>query len=234
MRVLVIEHHDSPSIGVVGETFDELGVETDVVWGERGDPVPDTPNGHDGLVVLGGAMDALDDERCPYFPAVVRLIREFADADKPVLGICLGSQLIARAYDARLRIGGDFEFGFHPVTPTAATTEDPVLGHMREPIPLFQWHYDHFDLPPGAVRLATGEAYENQSFRMGDKVYATQFHFEVNEPLVQGWINTHAAGEMDRKAPGYREWLPRQFEAHVERSNAFCRVLTRKWVDLAG
>lgn len=232
MRVLAVEHHDAPSLGVVGDTLDAEGVKTDVIWGEDGDPMPEDSREYDGLVVLGGAMNALDDERCPYFPDLINLIRDFTDQDKPVMGICLGAQLIARAYEGRAHLEGPFEFGFHPIDLTDEGREDPVVGHMPDGISLFEWHTDHYDLPPEAVKLATGKDYHNQAYRIGRATYAMQFHFEVHRPLVDGWINSHATDKMEQQAPGFREWLPAQYDTHMEPSRAFCEELVRRWLAL--
>ncbi|HSH43065.1 MAG TPA: type 1 glutamine amidotransferase, partial [Arenicellales bacterium] len=230
MRILAVEQHEQASLGVVGETLETLGVEIDTMWGARGDTLPRDHREHDGIVVLGGSMTALDDERCPYFPGLTRLIREFAEAGKPVLGICLGSQLVARAFDARLRIGGELELGFHPVAPTAAAADDPVFRELASPLPLLQWHTDHYELPPGAELLATGERYPNQAYRIDGTVYATQFHFEVSESLVQTWVDL--SPELDELAPGSRQWLPAQAAEHVAASADFCRAVTRRWAAL--
>lgn len=230
MRILVVEHHHKPSVGVIGETLHELGFETPTVWCASGEALPPGHHEHEGIVVLGGAMTALDDERCPYLPGLARLIRDFAEADKPVLGVCLGAQLIARAFDAVLRIGGPLEFGFHTVTPTAAAASDPVLRHLDRPLPLFQWHTDHYELPQGAVHLAVGENHENQAYRIGRAVYGMQFHFEVTEAQVQAQIDETPG--FDDQVPDYREWLPDQFAAHEQESNAFCRNVTRAWAEL--
>lgn len=231
MRVLVVEHHDKATVGMIGETLRELGADLRTVWGMYGDPLPPSHRQADALVVLGGTMNALDDERCPYFPHLTRLVREFADAGKPVLGVCLGAQLIARAFEADLHLGGELEFGFHPVSPTAAAAVDPVLGHLETTLPLFQWHNDHYALPPGAERLATGEQYENQAYRIGRTVYGMQFHFEVTHEMVRDQIE-HTPG-FDAEVPGHQEWLPEQFAAHEAASNDFCRSLTRRWAALA-
>lgn len=231
MQILIVENHDTPSVGVIGDTLRDLGVETRTVWGGLGDAPPRSHREHDGIVVLGGSMSALDDETRPYFPALTRLIREFAEADKPVLGVCLGAQLIARSFGAELRIGGDLEFGFQKVAPTAAAVGEPVLGHLEEPLPLFHWHTDHYALPPGAERLATGERYENQGYRIGRTVYGLQFHFEVTEPVVRRWIDM--TPDFNELVPGFRDRLPGQFAAHEQASSDFCRILTRNWVALA-
>jgi GMP synthase (glutamine-hydrolysing) len=231
MQVLVVEQHDQSSVGVVGDTLRELGVGLRTIWGARGDALPRSHRDYDGIVVLGGTMTALDDKARPYFPALTRLIREFAAADKPVLGICLGSQLVARAFDAELRIGGELELGFHTVAPAPAAADDPVFCELGEPLPLFQWHTDHYGLPAGAELLATGERYGHQAFRIGRTVYATQFHFEVTESMVRNWIEL--SPELEEQAPGSREWVPAQFTGHGEASMAFCRAVTRRWIGLA-
>jgi len=231
LRILVIEHHDTPSLGVLGEALIAEKVETHVVWGEDGGPIPDRPDEFDGMVVLGGAMNALDDERCPYFPKLVTLIRGFTDQERPVMGICLGAQLIARTFGGQPHLDGPFEFGFHPVTLTDEGRADPVFGHMPDTLNLFQWHTDHYDLPPDTVKIVSGADYENQAYRIGRATYGTQFHFEVSVPIVEGWLSHHLTG-MENRVPGYREWLPRQFEAHMENSKAFCREVTRRWLGL--
>ena len=230
MRILAIEHHAAPSLGVVGESLDATGVETRVLWGEKGDLMPGSPEGYDGLVVLGGAMNALDDEHCPYFPELLSLIRQFSSQDRPVLGICLGAQLVARAFNGRALLEGPFEFGFHPVDLTEDGKADPLIGHMSARQYLFQWHTDHFELPCDAVKLATGRDYPNQAYRIGCATYGLQFHIEVTAPIVDGWISNYP--DMNDKAPDYANWLPGQFDAHAEQSREFCRELVHQWLML--
>jgi|AntDeeMetagen681_2_1112603.scaffolds.fasta_scaffold02584_3 GMP synthase-like glutamine amidotransferase len=231
MRILIVEHHDKSSVGVVGETLHKMGIETPTVWCEFGEPVPESHRDYDGIVILGGTMSAIDDEGHPYLPRLTGLIRDFADADKPVLGICLGSQLIARAFDAEAHIGGPLEFGFHLVTPTLSAESDPVMRHLERPQPLFQWHTDHYTLPEGAEHLAVGEHYENQAYRIGHAVYGMQFHFEVTEAQVRDQAGD--VPDLGSQVPGYEEWLPRQFALNEEASNTFCRNVVRDWVALA-
>jgi len=106
-----------------------------------------------------------------------------------------------------------------------------VLRHLVAPLSLFQWHTDHYTLPPGAERLATGESYENQAYRIGRTVYGMQFHFEVTQSLVRRYVDGMPG--LEEQAPGHRDWLPPQFAAHEMSSIAFCRTLTRCWVEIA-
>jgi GMP synthase-like glutamine amidotransferase len=230
MTILVIEHHDTPSLGAVGDTIHAAGLPTQVLWGENGDIMPSSTDGYEALIVLGGAMNALDD-RFPYFPALLKLIRKFGDDDKPVLGICLGAQLIARAYGAPVHLTDDFEFGFCPITLTKEGVDDPVIGHMKPGKGLFEWHTDHYELPTGAVHLASGSNYPYQCFRMGRATYAMQFHFEVTREIIDGWLEM-TGNYCDEHAPGYQDWLPGQMDSHLTPSVEFCRTAISKWLTL--
>ena len=150
MRVLVIENYFGTTLGQVGAALDEAGITTDIrrVW--NGSVLPDGPNGYDGLVVLGGEQSAVDDAEHPYLPRVAALTKAFGEADKAVLGICLGAQLVARGHGARNILGRPIEFGWQKVVPTEAGRRDPVLSALGEGAPLFHWHLDTFTLPPGA------------------------------------------------------------------------------------
>ena len=155
MRVLVIENYFGTTLGQVGAALDEAGVTTDIrrVW--DGGRLPPGPHGYDGLVVLGGEQSAVDDAEHPYLPRVAALTKAFGEADKAVLGICLGAQLVARGHGATNILGRPIEFGWQKVAPTEAGRDDPVLSALGDGAPLFHWHLDTFTLPPGATHLAT-------------------------------------------------------------------------------
>jgi len=141
------------------------------------------------------------------------------------------AQLVARAYGAQCHLGRDFEFGFCPISLTEAGKGDPVVGHMLPDQGLFEWHTDHYGLPEGAINLATGTEYPNQCFCIGRATYAMQFHFEITQDIVEGWIRM--TGDFcERNVPGYQDWLPGQFETHMDASMDFCRTATRNWLAL--
>ena len=151
-----------------------------------GQPVPATLEGADGLVVLGGAMDADDTDDYPHLLATMGLLRDAAARQAPTLGICLGGQLAAQALGGRAYPGrAGEELGWTKIELTAAGRDDPVTGALREPAELFEWHHDTFDPPLGATLLAGGAVYP-QAFRLGS-VVAVQFHPEVDEPMLRGW-----------------------------------------------
>ena len=181
------------------------------------------------MVVLGGAQNALDDEKYSYFPALLELVRDFIDADKSVLGICLGGQLVARAVGAENQIGGAEEFGWHSVSLTDAAAGDAVLGSLPTEFPIFQWHDDTFTLPPGAVRLASNAVAANQAFRIGRAGYDIQFHFEADTSLVRLWSAAFAS-TIAASHPNWDSRLEREAERHGPGADAIGLEIARAWV----
>jgi GMP synthase (glutamine-hydrolysing) len=188
-----------------------------------GEPVPARLDGADGLVVLGGVMDADETDDYPHLLATTDLLRDAADREVPALGICLGAQLAAAALGGRAYPGpAGEELGWTKVELTEAGRADPVTGALTEPAELFEWHHDTFDPPPGATLLASGAAYPSQAFRLGS-VVAVQFHPEVDGPLLRGWWSgttpppnypiSEAVGGADRNRANAARLL-----------EAFCRV----------
>ena len=231
MRVLVVQNYQDTGLGQVGRALEEVGATVDLRRAYLGETLPVDAAEHDALVVLGGDQDALADDTHPYLPALAQLTKCFGDADKAVLGICLGSQLVARGYGAENILGRTPEFGWQDVWRTSEAREDPVLSSVAPSFPIFHWHSDTFTLPKDAVHLASSAVTANQAFRIGRAVYGIQFHFEADTDLVEAW--RHAFH--DQISRNYPEWL-RNYRALVERHGAEADsaglALARAWVAL--
>ena len=185
-RVLVVQHEPSAPPGLLAGAARRVGVELQVVEAPC-QPVPVQLDGADGLVVLGGVMDADETDAYPHLARTMDLLRDAAARSAPTLGICLGAQLAAAALGGRAYPGpAGEELGWTRLELTEAGRADPVLGALQEPAELFQWHHDTFDQPPGATRLASGAVYPSQAFRLGS-VVAVQFHPEVDGSLLAAW-----------------------------------------------
>jgi GMP synthase (glutamine-hydrolysing) len=185
-RLLVVQHEPSSPPGLLAAAAAATGVELQVVE-VAGEPLPATLDGADGLVVLGGVMDADESDAYPHLARTMDLLADAAARSAPALGICLGAQLAAAALGGRAYPGpAGEEIGWTKVELTDAGRADPVLGALQEPAELFEWHHDTFDPPPGATLLARGAVYPSQAFRLGS-VVAVQFHPEVDGPLLAGW-----------------------------------------------
>jgi GMP synthase-like glutamine amidotransferase len=231
MRVLIIENFIGTPPGQVGRELAHAGIATEVRRAFQGDPIPDGPDGYAGLVVLGGAQSALDDADHPYLPRIAELTRLFGEADKPVLGICLGAQLVARGHGAHNILGLPIEFGWQEVRPTEAGRADPLIASLGEGAPLFHWHTDTFTLPQGAVHLAESAMTRMQAFRIGRAVYGVQFHFEANRRVVEAW-NKEFAGVIAEYAPDWPERHPLDAARHGERADATGAAIARAWIGL--
>jgi GMP synthase (glutamine-hydrolysing) len=230
MRVAIVENTRVTHHGQVGLALHEAAALIDQYKPWTGQPLPQTVDA-DALVVFGGEQAATDDHTHPYLPDLARLIRDYTAMDRPVLGICLGSQVIARAFGAQNQLGAAPEFGWVEVALTEAGRSDPVLSQVPDRFPIFQWHSDTFSLPPGAVHLATNATARQQAFRIGRATYGTQFHFEANRPVVQDWV-TQFPDSIDRLAPG---WIGRHAELAAtlgEKADAHGLALARAWVSL--
>jgi len=228
-RILTLEFWPTCHLGEIAKTFDARGAEAEYRRIEEGDAMPGDHGTWDGLVMLGGPQYAEDDEGYPYLADAARLARDFHDAGKPVMGVCLGSQILARALDARVRKQGWTELGFTELTPTEAARTDPLLTGLG-PVKIVQYHEDTFDIPPGAHHLMTGANCPNQAYRHGAS-YGFQCHFECSVDLWQEWL-TNMEGHLKETNPTYHASWPQDFEAHEAGSLAFCEVISGRWLDL--
>jgi GMP synthase (glutamine-hydrolysing) len=231
LRILVVQNSRTAPLGLLGDYLAEFGAELVIVTPPEGDALPGDAEGFDGAVVLGGPQSAADDATSPYIPRLLDLMRAFSNADKPILGICLGAQLLARAHGERVYQHSLMERGFKPVETTSAGAEDPVMVSFGPVRHIMQWHYDTFDLPKDAVLLATGPDCANQAFRLGDSQYGLQFHPEVNAGIVQDWVRRAEGLTPDEIVAIGRE-MDAQVERYLPEAAAFARDLARGWVEL--
>jgi GMP synthase (glutamine-hydrolysing) len=171
----------------------DAGVDTRVVRLDGDDPLP-VPGELGGLVVMGGAMGVHDTDEFPWLDPERQWISQTVTAGIPVLGVCLGAQLLAAALGAAVTTGPAPEVGLGAVELTAEGRADPVLGPEGDGMAVIHWHGDTFEIPEGAVRLATGQRYANQAFRYGRVVYGLQFHIEVDDAMAEAWAPELPAG----------------------------------------
>jgi GMP synthase-like glutamine amidotransferase len=136
---------------------------------------------------MGGAMGVYDTDAYPWLETERRWIRRTVEEGVPVLGVCLGAQQLAAALGAAVTTGPSPEIGVDEVELTAEGRTDPVLGPEGDRVSVIQWHGDTFEIPDGAVRLASGARYRNQAFRYGRVAYGLQFHIEVDQAMADAW-----------------------------------------------
>jgi GMP synthase (glutamine-hydrolysing) len=230
MRVAIVENTQVTHHGLVGVALHERAALIDLYRPWTGQPLPARPQA-DALVVFGGEQAATDDQTHPYLPHLADLMAAYTQADKPVLGICLGSQILARAYRAENHLGTAPEFGWTDVTLTAEGRADPVLSVLPETFPIFQWHSDTFTLPDGAVHLAHSSTARHQAFRIGRATYGTQFHFEASRAVVADWLH-HFPDSVARMDPAFATRHPDLDATIGHQADAHGLALARAWVGL--
>ena len=194
-KVLVLQHVPFEILGTLNPLLKRTGFRIRYVnFGRDPEATPDLGS-YQGLVILGGPMSVNQHELYPHLQTEVDLIKSAIQLQIPILGICLGAQLIARALGARITRNPVKEIGWYEITPTTEGESDPVIAPFRGPRQIFQWHGDTFDLPSGAVHLASSPTCQNQAFRFGENVYGFQFHLEVDAPLIVNWLERPAYKE---------------------------------------
>ena len=234
-EVLVIQNSPTAPLGVLEECISKRDVALKTLTPSAGERLPINTS-YDGLIVLGGPMNAEDDANYPHLKDAVSLIQLFAKENKPILGICLGAQLIARAFGSRVYQHDVVELGFTPLRGIdSAIAEDPLLKSALPsnfaPIQIMEWHFDTFDLPESAKLLMTGDRCINQAYRIHDNIYGFQCHFEVNRSILQGWL-ANGRDYLEGNHPDFPEQLAKQTELHLNRSQQFCYQVGNAWLDL--
>ncbi len=203
--VLVVQNTGIEGSGNLGRLLAEDGFRIRTVHA-KSEPIPADP--HSMLVILGGPQSANDDLQ--YLRDERQLIRRYVEQERPVLGICLGSQLIAGAFGAPVVRGPATEIGFY--NDLHLDTDSGLFSGFSNPFSAFHWHSDTFGLPENAARLAHSEQYENQAFRVGTAV-GVQFHLEVDRNMVGLWLDN-----AEKKLEGMPYMDPQKIRSQIDAS----------------
>lgn len=217
-RVLVFQHVAAEPLGTLHPLLRQRGHRLRFHNFERDPDAQPSVDRYRGLIVLGGPMNVAEHERRAHLRTELRVIEAALKADKPVLGICLGSQLLAHVLGAPIRRLEVPEIGWHQLQPTLSAATDPVLRPIQAPAPVFQWHSYGFELPAGAERLASTENWPDQAFRYGEKAYGLQFHLEMDAALIDRWLSN----------PGYQSDLA---EIGLDQNAASIRSATCEYIE---
>ncbi len=161
-----------------------------------GEPAPDL-SGVAGVVLFGSSFNVEHADEQPFIGEVRRLTLDAIDRGVPFLGVCFGAQVLAWSLGSSVTRASVREVGYEPLRPAPTAADDALLSHYSDGDMAFQWHMDTFELPPGVELLVTGDNVENQAFRLGDRVWGVQFHFEVDRPEVETWLQDFGADDSE-------------------------------------
>jgi GMP synthase-like glutamine amidotransferase len=187
MHLHYFQHDHFEDLGFIGDWAASRGFTTSLT---RFDILPEFPLLQDihWLVVLGGEMSVNDTFEFPWLKEEIAFIKEAVQAGKIVIGICLGSQLVAKACESEIFRNKEPEMGFWPVKFSTEASKDSVFRYFPSELTVLHMHFDAFTLPDGAMNMASSEVTNCQAFRLGDKIFAFQFHFEVTPQNIAGFI----------------------------------------------
>jgi len=187
-EVWVIQHVKCETLGTIADALKANHITARAIRVFEGQSVPKKMNEASGLVIMGGPMGVYEQDRYPFLQQEIHLIQRALEEDKPMLGICLGSQLLASALGAKVIKGKQKEIGWFPVTLTEAAKSDHLWAGVEPSFIAYHWHGDIFDLPPVATSLASSELTECQAYRYGPYAYGFLFHMEVTERIIQDMV----------------------------------------------
>ncbi len=228
MRILAFRHVPFEGLGLIEPSLKSRSLDFDYCdLYQPGASLPDT-GAYDGLIFMGGPM-SINDE-LPFILEEMRLIERAAAAGTPMLGVCLGSQAIARALGGRVYRNAEKEIGWFDLHLTEAGQRDPMLGDLAPVERVFHWHGDTFDLPPGAELLAYSERTPHQAYRLGRAIYGLQFHLEVTPAMIANWSQEDEnCGDMRELSAPLDPWSnhARCREAAEAVFGAWCEMLGR-------
>ncbi len=235
-RLLVFQHVAHEILGTLDPLLRDAGFRIKYVNFERHPDAEPSLDGYDGLIVLGGPMNVDEVGDYPNLETEVHLIRQAIDKEMPTLGVCLGSQLLAKALGAKVTKNPEKEIGWYDVSPTSEGEGDPLLSNFTKTEKIFQWHGDTFDLPKGAELLASSPLCKHQAFKYGDRVYGFQFHLEVDKPMIERWLrvpeNKREIEDLDGKINP--EQIKAETPEYISRLNDLSNSVFGNFLELFG
>lgn len=230
---MIFQHVGHEPLGTLNPLLKAAGFRIRYVnFGRHPDLVPNL-DGYSGLIILGGPMGVYESHLFPHLLVEMKTIEEALKRQIPVLGICLGAQLLAATLGGRVEKAPHVEVGWHEVRLTEEGAQDLLFADFKSPEMIFQLHQDHFEPPKAGVHLAMSQLCEGQAFRYGEKAYGFQFHLEADRPMILRWLKQSENQDLlDRARPVTAEAIRLQMDQYIDRSVQLSEEIFKKFIAL--
>jgi len=231
-KIMVVQHVGHEPLGTLNPMLKAAGFRIRYVnFGRDPDHAPSL-EGYRGLIILGGPMGVYESHKYTHLKHEMTMIEDALRRNLPILGICLGSQLLAHVLGAKVAKGKTMEIGWLDVHRTSA--EDPLFTPYRANEKVFQLHQDTFDIPKDCVQLARSSLFEGQAFRYGEKAYGLQFHLEVDKAMVLRWLKIADNIQMLKDSNGLysAEEIVAGTDAHIARNLELAQSTFAKFIEI--
>lgn len=233
-KIIVFQHVAHKILGTLNPTLKNNGLNMRYINFDRTpDESPDLQK-YNGLIILGGHMGVYEAEKYTHIKTELGLIEEALKKDIPILGICLGAQLLAHVLGSDVRKSPQKEIGWCDVNMTLAGMDDPLFSHFEKREKIFQLHGDTFDIPKSAIQLASSEICNAQAFKYNEKAYGIQFHLEVDQAMIWRWLESEQnRKEFFNQCPDFNEEKIREETfKYLDRSGDLSVQTFNKFIDL--
>lgn len=231
---MLIQHESFEVLGTLDPLLKKEGLRIRYVNFERNPKAQPSIDKYDGLILMGGYMGVYETHKYEHLKTEMKLIEDALKKKIPILGICLGSQMIAHVLGATVRKHTEREMGWYQIELTEAGTHDPVLKHFNKTETVFQSHGDTFEIPKEAVHLARSALCAGQAFRYQNNVYGFQFHIEIDQPTIKSWLempenqrffsDPNSPFNPDTIQSDTLRYLPRSIELSTETFKCFLEI----------
>ncbi len=231
-NILVLQHEAHEGIGAWEPLFNSKGQKLVIRNLFAGDKVPleEELCEWNGIVIMGGSMSANDENKLEFIRDELKMIPQAIELKIPLLGVCLGAQLLAKALKSKITKLPQKEIGWYPLHLGLSCAKDNLFGGLSGPVMMFQWHGESFEIPSGAVHLAKSDLCPNQAFKYTDRVYGLQFHCEMTDSMIRDWVEK---GKNEIEEAGLSpEFILEKTPKYLPTLRHWATQIANKWLSL--
>ena len=227
----MFQNEECEHLGVFSKILNENNISYQYIKLYEEEEIPNL-NDYSAIIILGGPMNVYEERKYPFLKKENSSIKEALKINKPMLGICLGAQIIARAAGAKVYPAKRKEIGWFTLNLTTGGIENDVFRGLERQFTVFQWHGDTFDIPSGSIKLAKSNLFPNQAFSIGKTIYALQFHLEVTKKMILEWVNRYEDELVTLKEEVDPDKMLKSSEHHIQPLNNHAFLLFSNFLHL--